>query len=230
MILKKNICLTAFLFSCILSTSQIDTKIFNAFKQGNVKEGGNCVSIALIKAAYSKYGFERLFLKTSKNDDKYIVKMRDSITVSFSQSELNEVKSRASFKLKDTTSFSKKFLDFANFCYAAMCKKNQILKKYKKFDEAIVDLNNGYDTKKSYSLLGLKFKKISPHRASKLNKLKHIIIYNKYHAAYASDGFYDESWNKETGIDKVSKFKWRRFGFKCFYKLCSISGAFQIID
>ncbi|MCU0431696.1 MAG: hypothetical protein MUF42_17175 [Cytophagaceae bacterium] len=209
---------------------QVDTKVFNAFKQGNVKEGGNCVSIAIIKAAFSKFGYENIFKSIQEVDaTKYKVTMRDNSEVSFTKNELNIISERANFRLKDSTEFSIKFKKFAEFCFAAMCKKVMILNNYQTLDSAITDLNNGYTTEISNVLLGLKFKKIKPKRATKINHLEHLVIFNSYHAVYASNGYYDECWN-ETGIEKIKNLKWKRFGIKCAWKMCSISGALMIID
>lgn len=208
---------------------QIDTKIFNAFKQGNVNEGGNCVSIALIKAAYSKYGSENVFKNIQEVNETYKVTMRDDTVVTFTKDELKIVSERANFKLKDSTEFSIKFKEFAEFCYTAMCKKVQILENYETLDSAITDLNNGYTTKFSNVLLGLKFKKLKPKRAIRIDQLEHLVIYNTYHAVYASNGYYDECWN-ESGIERIKNLKWKRFGWKCAWKMCSISGAYMIVD
>lgn len=227
----KKIILLFLALACInlIQAQELDTKIFNAFKQGNVNEGGNCVSIALIKAAFSKYGYNDIFKNVLKDDSNYKVTMRDDTLVVFSQSELDLVASRANFKLKDSTDFSMKFKKYAEFCYAAMCKKNQILEGYQSLDSAITDLNNGYTTKYSYKLLGLKYKNIRPRRAKKINQLEHLVIYNTYHAVYASNGYYDECWN-ESGIEEIKNLKWKRFGWKCMWKMCSISGAYMIVD
>lgn len=213
----------------IVYGQQIDTKVFNAFKQGNVNEGGNCVSIALIKAAYSKYGFENVFKNIQEVNETYIVTMRDDAVVTFTKDELKMVSEKANFKLKDSTEFSIKFKEFAEFCYTAMCKKVQILENYGTLDSAITDLNNGYTTKYSNVLLGLKFKKIKPKRANRIDQLEHLVIYNTYHAVYASNGYYDECWN-ESGIERIKNLKWKRFGWKCAWKMCSISGAYMIVD
>lgn len=217
------------LISNTIGAQELNTTIFNAFKQGNVNEGGNCVSIALIKAAYSKFGFNNVFEKIDKKNDKYKVTMRDKSIVEFNESELELARERANFKLKDSTDFSIKLKEFAGFCFAAMCKKNQILEKYDTYDEAITDLNNGYTTQYVDKLLGLKFKKVKPHRASKINNLNHLVIYNTYHAVYASNEYYDECWN-ESGIEKIKNLKWKRFRWKCMWKLCGISGAYMIVE
>lgn len=224
--------LLATITSCLLSLSygqQIDTKIFNAFKQGNVNEGGNCVSIALIKAAYSKYGFDNVFKKIDGNNGTFTVTMRDDSIVTITNDDLRIVSERANFKLRDSTSFSLKFREFAEFGFTAMCKKVQLLENYQTLDSAITDLNNGYTTKYSNVLLGLKFKKIKPKRANKIDHLQHLVIYNTYHAVFASNGYYDECWS-ESGIEKVQNLKWKRFGWKCAWKMCSISGAYMIVD
>ena len=231
MSMKKNMFIFLILTSLfsVVQSQEVDKTIFNAFKQGNVKEGGNCVSIALIKAAYSKYGHDNIFKSVTQKGDTYSVLMRDGSNVNFNQSELELVVSRANFKLKDSSDLSVKFKKYAEFCFAAMCKKNQILENYKSIDCAISDLNNGYMTKFSNKLLGLKFKKIKPHRANKIDQLEHLIIYNTYHAVYASNGFYDECWN-ESGVEEIKNLKWKRFGWKCMWKMCSISGAYMIVD
>src|SRR5687768_6484979 len=104
--MKRNIIAILTLFIQPLLYGQADPKIFNAFKQGNVNEGGNCVSIALIKAAFSKYGYDSLFLSVKETGNSFQVTMRDDVTVNFTKEELKKVEERANFKLKDSTEFS----------------------------------------------------------------------------------------------------------------------------
>jgi hypothetical protein len=72
------------LFFVFLLATALDSKaqaqpetniLFNAFKQGNVNGGGNCASIALIKASIGKFGVGNIF-KYSKNklDGSILVK------------------------------------------------------------------------------------------------------------------------------------------------------------
>lgn len=209
--------------------AQENKEIFNAFKQGVVKGGGNCVSIALIKAGFSKYGFDSLFLETKKEDSLYTILLRDGTIVKLGEVELKQASEKAGFKLKDSTRFSIQFKSFAEFCFAVICKRAESINKHDSYNAAIDDVNNGYTTKISNKLLGLKFKKIRPYRASKIKSMEHLIVYNTVHAVYASKGYYDEV-GSEYGLSPLCCMKWNRFSYKCFWKLCGISGAYMIVD
>lgn len=226
--MKKILFVIMIFMSCLCFSQEIDTSIFNAYKQSNIAEGGNCVSIALIKACFSKYGFKNVFNSVEKKDTIYNVVLRNNIKLSITDNQLLLAKERAGFVLKDSTDFSIKFKEFSEFCFAVMCMKNKIDKKIDTYEKAITNLNSGYKTKLAYKLLGVNFKKVKS-KTARTNKLKHLVVYNTYHAVYASDGYYDESWNKETGINKLSNLKWKRFGYKCFWKLCTYK-AYEIVD
>ena len=223
--------LTISLFVCLYSKGQSDIEIMNAFKQGTVKGGGNCVSVALIKAGFSKYGFDDLFREIDTTSIGYKVTMRDDSVVTFTFEELKSTSEQGGFRFpqkKDTSEFDHRFKSFAEFCFTAMVKKLALVENYPDLQTAIDDLNDGYDTSKSYELLGVKFKKINCTGAKSLLDLEHLVVNNYYHAVYASRGLYDES--SSSFPMKVEKLKWKRFGWKCAYRLCSISGAYQIID
>ncbi|WP_350205377.1 hypothetical protein [Ekhidna sp.] len=202
----------------------------SAYKQGTVKGGGNCVSIALIKASYSKFEFDEMFQKIDTTQTGYEVALRDSSSVSFSLDELETVKSMVGFRQVDTTDFAIKFKEFSEFCFAAMGKKLQQIKDQEiDFKAAIDKLNNGYSTSNSSELLGVKFKKINCEKVRSLIEYENLIVYNSYHAVYASRGFYDES-SSDFPV-KLEKLRWNRFGPKClFKKFCGIQEAFLVVE
>lgn len=224
----KFIQITLLILTSVSLYAQQTNPLFNAFKQGSVDGGGNCASIALIKASISKYGIDSVFLDIKTENENYSVLLRSNEIIQLTKEEFNIVKLQNGFELKDSTEEAIQIYNFAQFCFAVMIKKNQAIEKIS-FSKSISDLNDGYDTKLVNQLLGLKFKKIKPKKASKLSDLNHLVIYNTYHAVYADLGIYDEAWNT-SGINQIKNLKWKRFGWKCCYKMCSISGAYQIID
>ncbi|WP_462254301.1 hypothetical protein [Ekhidna sp.] len=213
------------------SYGQSDIDIMGSFKQGTVKGGGNCVSIALIKASYSKFGLDELFQKIDTTQTGYEVVMRDTSTVNFTFEELEMVSKMAGFRQLDTTRFAIEFKEFAEFCFTAMGKRLVQLESEREIDlnVAIDSLNDGYSTPDAYKLLGVKFKRINCQKVRSLEELENLVVYNGYHAVYASRGFYDES---STNYPlRLVKFQWNRFGPKCFFeRLCAVKEAFQIAE
>lgn len=214
--------------STIYSIAQpTDKEIMNAFKQGNVKvkNGGNCVSIALIKAGYSKYGYDLIKIKRQGTNLQIYFTNKDSVIIT--EKELKVAREEAAFKQNYQSKFAQDFKVYAELCFAAMAKKLQIEKKYKTYDEAIIDLNDGFSTEKSFKLLGLDFEKLKYHNIACLTTKRHLVVDNAVHAVYASRGFYDES-SSRSGMVRLNNLRWKQSGIKCLHIFCGIDGAYQI--
>jgi len=93
----KKICLLLSLFTTfLLARSQSDFNILSSFCQGSAN---NCASVALIKAAMYKYGYNQIF-SYQRKDNNYNMLLRDGIKLTISQDELNSAKNYSNF---DTT-------------------------------------------------------------------------------------------------------------------------------
>lgn len=227
--MKTNLCsLILILFFISASAQQHlpqDNLLFNSFKQSNVNGGGNCASIALIKASIGTFGIGKVF--TSKKDDvnKVLnVTLRDNNSYEIKYSELDESIKENGFKIKSQNSEAKNIKAYADTCFAVMVRVNEKIWEYDSYTESLSSLLNGYNTPNVYRLLGIKFKQISTDELSNNNN---IIFYNSYHAVYSSYGYYDET-KSNSGYSLNSKFDNNRFGPKCSWYFCKPRKAFII--
>lgn len=217
-----------FLFSFLTAFSQQkpdENLLFNAFKQGSVKGGGNCASIALIKAAIGTFGIDSVFsYSAAPNGNSITVKLKNDSTIEVKYSEILEATKANGFKIKSTDPKAALIKAYADTCFAIMVKMNEIIWEYPSFKEALEGLLNGYNTPAVHDLLGLEFENISTDLAA-LRANKNIIFYNSYHAVFSSYGYYDETKSK-SGYSLNENFKKNRFGYKCSWYLCDPRNAF----
>lgn len=203
-----------------------DTILLNAFKQGKVN---NCVSIALIKAAIGTFGLSNQYKVISSTDSNIIFKLRNDDTVILPLEEINYSIASNYFIQKNSDKLSMRIKAVADTCFAIMCKREQQLLS-NSFEIAVKRLNAGYKTSDIARLLGLKFELINTNAINKLSKQRHIIIYNFYHTAYSTAGFYDEALSK-SGIEKINQFKWYHKGQDNEYLpyLCDIKEGYKLV-
>lgn len=212
------ICTTAY------CQSQI-SPIFNAFKQGGVDGGGNCASIAVIKATIGTYGIGNVYTYVGKKNDsqtQYLLRSGDTITIS--DAEISLAITNANFQQKNIDSISIQIKMYADTCFALMCKHLQDMNNTT-FDSAIADLNDGYTTQYIDTIIGVKFKQIKSRTISEITYHENMVLYNTYHAVYASKELYDEAWN-ESGINFISNLKFKRWGWKCGFIFCGVRKVF----
>ena len=107
-------------------------QIFKAFKQGTVQlplfwrigGGGNCASVALIKAAIATFSFNNVFksIVIDEVNSRYLIDLKDEdktvYSLYFSDYEFGAEKSAFELHEKDDT--SKDIFEFAKFCFAVM--------------------------------------------------------------------------------------------------------------
>ena len=201
-----------------------DTLLINVFKQS--KRYNNCSSIALIKAAMGTFGISALYKQSFTADSNSIVfTLRNREVVTVEKKEIHFSVMNNGFIAKHD-----RIKSIADTCFAIMCKKQQ-LKDSSNFEAAVGKLNSGYITLNIASLLGIGFKRINATSIKTLSKFKHIVVYNYYHAAYSSNGMYDESVSK-TGMERLRNFKWNHLGKDYTYisELCDIKEGLEIID
>jgi hypothetical protein len=204
-------------FADVIGQPRPETNIlFNAFKQGDVNGGGNCASIALIKASIGTFGIGDVFDYSKSDVDSLInVKLRNGQSLKVTYAEIRKATTENGFVLKSDNEEAKRIKFYADTCFAVMVKMNQILRNLNSYSIALDKLLNGYFTPTVNCLLGIKFKELS---RSDLPGYTNIVTYNSYHAVYSSYGYYDEV-NSPLGYLPNSKLS-RRFGYKCSWYGC----------
>lgn len=215
---------------CIDSNAQEhapeDNVLFNAFKQGNVNGGGNCASIALIKAAIGTFGVGNVFTSSKDEENKILlVRLKDDTSYSIPFSEIDLSIKENGFKIKSQLDQALKIKAYADTCFAVMVKVQEKIQKYDSYEKSLSSLLNGYYTPNVYKLLGVEFKEI-PKEDLKNNA--NVIFYNYYHAVYSSFGYYDET-KSLLGYSLNTNFKKNRFGPKCSWYLCKPRKAYIIV-
>lgn len=189
-------------------------QIFNSFKQGTVDlplfrsigGGGNCASVALIKAAIGTYGFDNIFksIIIDNHKKRYLIDLNDDkdevYNLSFDDYEFGANKSAFEQPIEDENVINEIF-EFAKFCFAIMAEiKRWDYRRNNKYSRAISDLNKGEDSRYIHDYLGLTVKKVEDVSISNLSKIENLIVWNNPHAVYSSEGFYDEFF---TGYDSI---------------------------
>lgn len=197
--MKKSFLLIAFLASSVFARSQNDFSIAKSFRQGNAN---NCASVALIKAAMLKYGYNRIF--SYKRSGNYDVDLKDGTKLIISQEELNLASVYSHF---DTTGIYRKLgsrrdsvLFYAYMSYACIAKyiseygywgctddegESVHIEKIPEFKNALSFITNtSFCTDNCYKLLGLKIKenKIADYTGEAPLNEKGTILYSKAHA------------------------------------------------
>lgn len=216
-----------------------EEQLFNAYKQDRVKfagwlsrfgGGGNCASVALIKAAIGTFGINGVFKDVRIDETAKIVYVtrRDDEVIELTFDRLEFAKKYfyiASIKQDD---ISQKIADYSRFCFAVMSRAKQLDLGYnrKRFYRAVDNLNKGEPTIEIHKLLGLEKEQISDLSYDNLGKYKNIVLWNSPHAVYSSSGNYDEFFRgTETGIEPLS----RLGDFHCRGENdCPILGAYTL--
>lgn len=194
-----------FLISSAAFCQPSENILFKAFKQGivheeNVKSAGNCVAVAVIKAGIATFGFNNIFLDVDRDSSRRLTRiiLRDGTKLSLTFDEEAMARSRSSFIQKKSIpepqkDSCNKILNFAQFCFAVICKNKQIKNSsdLKTYSEAIRDVNISEPASEAYKLLGFYMIPVNT-RPEEMYNTKNIIFYNGRHCVYASDGFYDE--------------------------------------
>lgn len=182
---------------------------FYAFRQGVVQnvegEGGNCTSVALIKAAVDVLGIDKVFeeRKTAKGIECVL---KDKTTLALTTEELALAKKESAFVIcEDIESDEEQklftsILNCAHRCFAVIAKHVQLngelydgsrSKPFKTFEEALESVNDGLYAPLSYHYLGLSK---NVERMPNLSRTvgKHgIVTWSAHHTVYACDGYYD---------------------------------------
>ncbi len=212
-------------------------ELFAAFKQDRVKfaglwtrlgGGGNCASIALIKAAIGTFGLYGVFQEVTidPHAEEVTVIRRDgkSVVLSFERLDFGM---EHFFIEVDSHPNAEETSQYSAFCFAVMCRSKQLMRgdDTKYFYRAVDDLNKGEATSEIYKLLGVNKIDISPLTSTSLSNEKHLVLWNAPHAVYSSNGKYDEaSSDSQTGIEPLHMLE----KFHCKTNQCPILGAYRL--
>lgn len=126
-------------------------EIITSFRQG--ADSANCVSVAVIKASVEVFGLTGVFSKIAREAELTTVTLRDGISVSLEQEEIDLAAHKSGFILGT----NKALYDFAILAFAVMGKRAQRAHNEgaATFEEALETLCNGEDFTKGPSWLGL---------------------------------------------------------------------------
>jgi hypothetical protein len=192
-----------FLFASAAYCQPSDNILFKAFKQGRVDEHakvqGNCVAVAVIKTGIATFGFNNIFLKVDRDSSQKLTRviLRDGTKLTLTFEEEAMARTRSHFRQSKTIAVSEKdscdkVMDFAQFCFAVICKNKQVKNsKLNSYNEAIRDVNLSEPAADAYKLLGFYMQPVNFTNVNELN-FKNLLIYNAKHCVYATEGFYDE--------------------------------------
>jgi hypothetical protein len=175
----------------------IDSDVmFTCFKQGNK---GDCVSIALIKAAICVYGLHGVFDEKQLNDTLTEVTLKNGKKYIVSQTE---------FGIADTAMHIKlgkfgvpELMGYATKCFAVMAKVKQGLDNIATFEESINKLLKGASGHKSFYKLGLENKVVMLDRAPNYSKICGAVAWTKKHVLFVCNGYMDR-YGKKVPIAK----------------------------
>ena len=196
------------------------SQILTGWKQGST---GNCVTIAAIKAAQTRFGPvlsdpnnpKRGIFKTAERTDKggLKIEMRDGFKCELSAKELKLASERSKFRLYKSK--DKSLLQNANEVYAAAAKRAQIQgndgygPNKLSFDRACTTLNNGETTanvREQLGRVGLKGFTAKVNRGSMKN-YEAGLTYTPGHAYFVTNGKRDY-YGKSGSLGRGSQYGW----------------------
>jgi hypothetical protein len=218
----------------LMTSFKQGTARFSSITYGMTPGGGNCASIAIIKAALGSYGLYGVFQSVSVDKEKkvYTIYLRngEKVDLSFDRYKMAADYFAYDKKRVGSGAISKEILEYSKFCFAVMARVKQL--KRTKFTEkyfyhAVDNLNKGEGAETIHELLGLPSYDISDPSTTKLNIEKHMMVWNGPHAVYAYNGEYDEAFvgvGSDTGIEKLSTLETEH----CDEEKCPILGAYKV--
>jgi hypothetical protein len=198
--MRKNYLLIYVTLISIGAKSQSDSTVLSSFYQGSAN---NCASIALIKAAMYKYGYNQIFTYKREGND-YKVVLRDGAKLTISEDQLNMAVKYSNFDTTDTYKilggFKDSVLFYAYLSYSCIAKnisengywscsdengKSSHIKKVRDYEKALIFITKtSYCTDNCYRLLGLKIKenRIFDYDGNTILNDKGVILYSWGHA------------------------------------------------
>ena len=178
-----------------------DKFIIESFWQNN--DYGNCVSVAVIKAAMIKHGYNSVFSAIEKRRNYFIITLRNEKLILLSKKEILKFNKKKAIDFENYSDQKRQqncelLKEAVELCIAVMTKyikEYDYRKEEYKEKEAIKAVLNGLNTDDAYELLGISTTKRLRLRGripTKLLKEKALVIYNDFHAIVASGGYYDQ--------------------------------------
>ncbi len=172
--------------------------IISAFRQGEIRDGGNSAAIAVIKAAIEIFGLEGLFDYSSAGGRHFVI-FQNGVKISFSNDELNRAIAVGDFhpRMGSSEAQTKLFKDiynYANLCFCAMIKHAMLIgaggSSNENFDEAVAALNDNSIIQDIPTLLGLS-RLSGPKTWMNITAKPGVVAWKSGHVVFASHGYYD---------------------------------------
>ncbi len=152
---------------------------------------GNCVSIAIVKAALVEFeSIENVFKEYKVKGSVVYCTFQDDVSVNVSPEEIQLTKDLSGFVKTENA----KYYEDGILLYALMCKRILVLKNQyadkclNDFQDAVEFLNTGFITENGNELLALKKDDV---KKKQLKSKKSAVIWTRAHAAYCSYGMQD---------------------------------------
>lgn len=215
--------------SAFAQNSITDLSVVSSFCQGSAN---NCASVALIKAAMYKYGYNKIF-KYEFSDNKYKIELKDETKLNISPEELTLATTYSNFDTTDSYkllgSLKDSVLFYSYLSYACIAKyiqengywacsdaqgNSSHIRRIRGFQSALSFITRtSYCTDNCHRLLGLKIKenKIYDYDGSAALNDKGTILYSWGHAVAVYENQLDchGEW-LPVSTNKVcyNRFKW----------------------
>ncbi len=172
-------------------------------------KNGNCVTIALIKAALAQFhNVAGIFNYYEEDFEQIQATFRDEYKVSINVEELEIVRRISGIKKNEDSHYYeaaiKLYTIIAKRVY--LQKENYSEKCILSFKHAVEYLNSGYPTEIAHELLALGKRKI---KIRKIKNYKSVIIRSGAHASYCSYGVQD-IMGKAVNIKRIGFFWWMK--------------------
>ena len=164
---------------------------------------GNCVAVAMIKAAIIKFRYNRVFTKVEKRREYFIITLRSKQIILLSEKEIEKYNRKNGIDFEEYKNPQKKkdcrLLEFTvRLCFAVMVK---YIKEYNFLGQMTGEKaremvrSGGLNTDNAYKLLGLNrtpIHDVDDETFPSLQKKRAVLLYTDYHVVVASSGYYDE--------------------------------------
>lgn len=188
--------------------------LFYAFRQGIAQTdedtGGNCTSVALIKAAIDAFGLDNVFI-ASPTANGYDINLKNGAKLEVSNQELKQAAAGSGFVLcediadAEEQTLYERILSYAHLCFTVIIKQAQLHGEpfngtertvYKNFSEAMYGVNDGLSAPSCYYFLGLEKHAQPMGWLSSTHGINAIVSWSAHHTVYVCDGFYDQRGRK----------------------------------
>jgi hypothetical protein len=182
------------------------SEIIKSFRQGGT---GNCVSIAVIKAAIQVFGADKVVHFQPSEDDGFAFTMRDGFEAMLTKSEIVEARSSSKFLSLENESI----YTCANLCFASMSKRALLEENENasSFTEAIATLNNGEYYYLGADWLGLKHHKRALGLKYIWNNIG-VVGASPKHCFFCSEGIVDD-YGAPNRINWLERVKYKFFHY-----------------